>query len=105
MFQVTVGFDLICFKCSPGGEWAAPSCSATLGQPVEGTKQASDHFQEEKIDVKSSRQCRHTRFYTGKNSYFYLILAYRPRSDAVDFESLHYVPDSEQKPCGWHRYS
>ena len=53
---------------SPGGDWATPSCSATLGQPVEGTKQASDHFLEEKIDVKSSRQCRRTRFYTGKNS-------------------------------------
>ena len=36
------------YKMFPRGGWAAPSCSAILGQPVEGAKQASVHLPREK---------------------------------------------------------
>ena len=88
-------------KSAPQRGWAAPSNSAKLGQPLEGAKQASDHLPGEKIDVISSGQCPPTRYYTGKNSYFYLILAFRPRSDELRGRGASYVLEPDCNDCGF----
>ena len=51
--------------------------------------------------VISSRQCLHTRYYTGKNRIFNLILARKPRSDATDTAVPYLILKCSEISCGF----
>ena len=87
-------------KCSPEGDGPHPAVVQYWGNPWKGRSKLRSTFREKKIDVISSGQCPRTRYYTGKNSYFYLILAYRPRSDTTGFFCTLFIPRDCSNSCG-----
>ena len=93
-------FDFL-FYCFPKGDEPRLTVVQRQGDSWKGRGKPASSSRVEQIVVISSRQCLHTRYYTGKNSYFYLILADRPRSDAVREKGSPFIPPVVQNDCGF----
>ena len=70
-------------KVYPRRDGPHPEVVQYWGNPWDRRSKLHSESRVSKIDVISWEHCSHTRYYTRKNSYFYLILAKRPRSDSL----------------------
>ena len=83
---------------SPEGDGPHLEVLQYQGNPWGGRSKLLSTSRSTKIEVIARGQCPHTSYYTRKNSYFYLILAKRPRSDTLIVQAAVFIPTN----CTFH---